>query len=625
MKGLTRYLVAIAILLLPLAATPGFAACTASVELETYLKERIQLESNEKLRVLAFNHNDPNNRWLAGIWDGNTLDEKALENDLAFDVNRKPRLSLGGGDKILVVVYNTNPMLFVVDPGKTEEVDVESLAQFKQLTGLLGGVIQSALVTNKQFSLKTLTTSDALQPELTGLSELEQIRAELLRILKGRATQVGTQLEEIQTAQGSVQRNSQVLESATFTTRAYLRGLETEQQVPTLVKNIQNLDTLAGKIDDSARILAEKALPRPVCTASYSAANDALGRKLNGFAKDKRVEQELEFEKNLRRLEDNDTTKDNCPSEDRRILDKLRLWLDANRPADQASPAPKEANTLREMKGILQDYQDQLARVAQVSTVTAQLLTAAPAAAKVAQTLATLLPRETAAISRQDSQGAFPREVCSLSTGVVQVFKGNPGVRALKFQKRKFAVKASAPLAADLEKRHKDLEAVDYELDSKFFNDFSLGFGVIHTDIASPSWSAVAHEPSGKMVIRQTDEETRAGEAALILSFAPQQRERFAQLGFDLGAALDTDNPTALAGLSVSFGRFVRLGGGLITSRIKRLDDGQREFRLLADGTPDPESVVTKTEDIRKKDTFKEGWYLSLTFSLNSLPFFRPE
>ncbi|MFP5288576.1 MAG: hypothetical protein ACLGI9_22765, partial [Thermoanaerobaculia bacterium] len=444
---------------------------------------------------------------------------------------------------------------------------------------------------------------------------------DLLAVLEPQGRQIDADLREIQTAQGQLRTGASQVENATFQTRAYLRSVEMDQDVPVRLQGISGLGGLAQTIDDAARTLTEKALPGAVCKASYTAADAALARKLNGFAQDNRVAQELEFDKNLRRLENDDTTRDNCPDADRAALARLRAWLAANRP----DVTTTETGTLREIKGIIEDHLDQLVRLDQIAALSADLLSKAPNAAKTAQGLAVLRQREIDAISTADNRATLPVRLCSLSMGVLPVFKGDPRVRALKFQKRKFSLKASAPLAADLEKRHKELDAVEYELDSKLFNDFSFGFGVIRTDLANPVWKATAHPTlSDKKVIRRTDEETRTGEAALILSFVPGQPERFLRWGVDVGAALDTANPTALAGVSLSLGRFVRLGYGRAWTRVKRLDDDQSEFSLLADGTVDPASVVSSGDDIRTRNDFKDDEYFSLTFTLDALPFFRP-
>lgn len=629
-----RFVIWIAALLLNLVPeAPLRAECMGRTELATYLKK--QDPDCKNLLVLAFDHQSQ--IWLAGLWKEDkdkkcTLDEEGVAANLALDVNRKPRLSVGGDDGLLVAVYNTNPMLFLVDPGKTEEANIETLAQFEQLARLLGGITQGAIAQADRFTAQREAALEA--PEAQASDMWKKVERAITPKIAARAAA----LRRAQSAQGKVGENARDLEAVTHSVRAYLRGIETGTGVDRLIRDLRCLPGLAGKIDVAARNLAEVEIPSPECKTSYGAANSALARKLNGFSQG-RAEEEVAFLTNLRLLGEERTGEDNCSEADQDALEVLREFLDQNRPENAGNALPPEQDReLKNIKSFIVEYLDLLARLDQLSAVSAELLTKAPAAAKSAQSLETLRPREATALGEPlspaqgderctvgDTDARRTQELCALSAGVLPVFSGDPRVKALKFQKRKFSVKAAAPLAADIEKRHKDLESVEFELDSSFINDFSFGIGVLYTDLANPSWTAVKNSAVAdpNMVIQRKDEETRAGKPVLLMSFVPQQKDRFLRWGVDLGAAVDANTPTGLAGLSMSLGRFVRLGGGWAWSRVKDLN-GQKEFRRLEDGTVDPRSTVPNADAIRTRDVFKNDWYLSLTFSMDALPFFRP-
>jgi hypothetical protein len=642
----TRSLVSRVLFFLALALSAPIPAaaddCQPDEALKSYL-EKEQVPCGTKL--LLYDHT--RDEWAAKVLQGKDKCEPVdLKSDLALDLNGKPRLSLNGRDQLRVLVVDTNPMLYEVDPGETVEVDVESLAQFEQLARLIGGNLTEAARLAQRFTpiprqgqIEDVEVSSAFRvetaPELMQ-DDVGRILVELRDALSEKTARLAGQLQSLQDPQGRLIESSHQLQDATYRTRAYMRAVESSREIRERATDIgqsppqgAGLAGLDDRIDLAARDLAAIDLESPSCVNSHTVASAVLARKISGFSASGSAAERAAFQSNLGLLQPLHTGVDGCSPEEQHALESLATWLMAHPPA-----AEDQDPRLLQLKQTFDDFLQMATHTSQAKTAIADLLGKAPAAAKGAEALQSLIARESANISTTDGQAALPRKVCSLSAGVIEVFAGDPDVRILKVQQRKFDLKASAPLAADLERHHADnLTAVPFELDSRLFNDFSFGFGAIRTKIADPTWGAVQDprfpNDDKKKVIARTDEETRSGDVALLMSFVPGRLlpRRLPRLGIDVGAAIDTDHPGALLGLSTGLGRFVRFGVGYAWFRVKELDDGQDELRLLPDGSADPASLtsVSSSDDIRTHEAFKGKVYFSLTFSLDALPFFRPE
>jgi len=80
--------------------------------------------------------------------------------------------------------------------------------------------------------------------------------------------------------------------------------------------------------------------------------------------------------------------------------------------------------------------------------------------------------------------------------------------------------------------------------------------------------------------------------------------------GVQIGAALSSDNPAVHTGGVFEVARYARFGAGVTFQRVTRLDGQQ---------IGDP---VSSSDDIRTRDRFERGWYVSFAFALDSLSLF---
>ena len=185
-----------------------------------------------------------------------------------------------------------------------------------------------------------------------------------------------------------------------------------------------------------------------------------------------------------------------------------------------------------------------------------------------------------------------------------------------KIQTHTIQVKAASPFAASVVASRPSSVETAVMLDSVQRGLWGIGASVIWTSLKSPTFSAVTHptDPS-KMIIAETDQEVRAGGLALLVDYRFGRKlfpgSRVGRIfGVEFGAAADTSKPGFFGGLSFQLGRFVRLGGGITYQRIKALR-GQ-----------DLGDVVKATSDIKTRQRFEDGAYLSLSIGFEQFRLF---
>jgi len=145
-----------------------------------------------------------------------------------------------------------------------------------------------------------------------------------------------------------------------------------------------------------------------------------------------------------------------------------------------------------------------------------------------------------------------------------------------------------------------------------------LNVALTYTPLSSPVFGRVsepaptAADPGAtESVIRQTDEDSRAGELAVLVSlpvFLPMGDSSAARrFALELGAGADTSTPALFLGLSARLHGGVRLGVGVTSQQVKALK-GQSEG--------DPIGAAT---DIQLEDVWDTEFYASFSFSLESI------
>ena len=160
-------------------------------------------------------------------------------------------------------------------------------------------------------------------------------------------------------------------------------------------------------------------------------------------------------------------------------------------------------------------------------------------------------------------------------------------------------------------------DAIERKADLLPSFSWDLAAALTHVGIDDKSWAPVTNPTNAsQLVIGAAKETTRTGQFALMSNLkAPglTGRDRWYKPALQLGANVDTKKPGFYVGASFGGANF-RLGGGWSWQQVQRLAEGQEELV----------TVITKQEDIRTRSGYDNGPYISLSFSLGGLPFFKP-
>ena len=150
-----------------------------------------------------------------------------------------------------------------------------------------------------------------------------------------------------------------------------------------------------------------------------------------------------------------------------------------------------------------------------------------------------------------------------------------------KRQKHKIKVAVDSPYADNIAKSRPAEVKTAYRLEWNKTRLFDVGFALTYTPLESPTFSSVSAEDpenSDAKVIGQTGEESRSSELALFLNYQfvqhawPSTRSWTVRPSLDLGAGLDLGTPAVYAGLSVGIGKYLRVGGGWTWQHVNALD-----------------------------------------------------
>lgn len=159
-------------------------------------------------------------------------------------------------------------------------------------------------------------------------------------------------------------------------------------------------------------------------------------------------------------------------------------------------------------------------------------------------------------------------------------------------------------------------DAVERKADLLPSFSWDLAAALTHVDIEDNTWAPIADpNNAGQLVIGTAKNTTRTGQFALMSNIkAPglTGSDRWFKPALQVGANVDTKKPGFYAGASFGGANF-RLAGGWSWQQVQRLAEGQKELV----------TVVTKQEDIRARSGYDNGPYISLSFSLGGLPFFK--
>lgn len=605
--------------------------------------------------VLVLNHET--GRWVAG----NRLADQAQAR-IKYDVAGQPTVSLARKERIVVVVDNTNPLLYGAVPGKPTEEDVPELETIQKLLTTVGGGISGLLKTFKQ--------KEALPKIATATPKLEDYLTEI----EGSAKALQTALKDTECKVG--QTTSQTGRVVSFIQDVEL-GTSSEYvlkpRTPPACSSCCDVDRLkamdVSKAFQALEVQVFSPQDRPEsCRVFLKAARDVI---LADPAKPSKVKEAVD--------KYNKTAPGGCPGDlrdaiedelsqikleskaiEKKILKIGKLTAELAPLESMAQPTDADKARIAQLKEQKTKAEDEKLRaqanLAQALDDEADFAEQLQEAIHLGDSLASFREAAEAILAKRDeTQKAAaqievferrmekyrrgPIEQCSSNSSNVPCIKSAAldlrfilepqlkDVRQAKIQKHSVTVKPDSPYATKVVAARPAEVKGEYALDSVLRGLWGISASVIYTDLDSPTFGAVAAEgeeegDEEKMVIAVTDETTRAGDIALLADFrlarwlacrksysncAPGKYNWF---GVEFGAGV-SDEPAFFAGISLRPSRSWRVGLGYTYQQVKELQDG---FMLGQE--------VASTEDIQQRDTFEGAFYVSLSFALDSLRLF---
>lgn len=618
-----RYLSSVAVLWILFLDVPranSQATCDPQRQLELYLKSKHQTATD----VLAFDHQTQ--VWAAFRWDGQKLSYiEAPAFERAF--TNKPRLYVEREEQPLVVVINTNPLIFSsVFTGATE-APIEDLANLQRLTGLLGGFLSTTVGGLRQpgefpppppppadllfAEAMAIDLEEIQNPEATIDAVLQNAGEEILRALRASTTRIQEALSGLQEPRSNLEAQLQRLNEANAEIKSYLQLIESRSNTGIEPRQFDDLkgaqariDATFARIDNGRTVLRSVA---PICEKSLSALRDAA-RLFRAPLPEKLPEKRAAVDQFLSALE-NIELDPNCSVDSPigRIKDRLlELHADGAGPPADRGASPAQDRALRPLVEGLNAYLTLASRRADALKTTDELMTKRGDGAKVAGAVeATIRRRE---------ENLLPGNPCSLISGVIEVHRPGAGETDLRWSQvrsENFKIAVDSPYKEGITLNHPAEVTAGYELQRAGRWDFDVDVATVYTEIANPEFSAVDPDGDGKLVIDQTGEKGRAGDLAMFVSFQRRsaRRSQFT-FGPQLGVGFDTDFPALFGGFAVGISRYAKLGFGWTWQRIDE----------LRGHINDP---VSSKDDIKTRDAFDNNYYISLSITLDELPFFQ--
>lgn len=598
--------------------------CTSKVGLEEYLKSQ---HSGSEVLVLDLDHHRRSGWWKGWTWNGHAL-ATAGKPDFELGSEDQPHLIVPHrfSGQILVVVTDTNPLLYTTKPIKATEVEREDLANVQQLAGLLGNLAGSALQVSAQreaASIDFLTEAAAFEgvPTFDPMFVLpveakpdEEVPAEVVKSLTAISDALTKPREAFATAVKALNSSAGSLEGAlsSFADTAaqadhYLREVELSRAERRFERwpSFAEVNKAFAELRRARAGLAATELP---CADQLTALTEALDVKIRGLSKDPIAagQRAKSFDQAVEKL----LKSSGCAL--RAELLEVARWLQTSRPGP--SPAHQDVRSkLRPLHTQLSGVLGLAASRTALLKKTDELLAKQAPLGKETQRFAIVAQRQKDYLGGQST-------ICALNHGVLPVPRAESyglDVPWSRFASETFKVTFDPTFAgAVIPTRPSEVEAT-YELESRpWWFDLDVDLGLIHTDVRDPKFTAVTSplaeegDDDPPKVIGQTGEDSRSGTIAAFATLLPWQGDRW-RFGPQLGVALDTGNPALFLGFSIG-NRYVKLNGGYSWHQVDELRRGQ-ELGV---------TEVGSTDDIRTRRTFDGDWYLGLSLSIDNLNFF---
>lgn len=579
-----------------------------------------------------------------------------------IDENNKLQMDFEAGERPRIFVIETNPLLYDVDADATTLVknpDEEVLAQFLSLlastaTGVLraagaddfhleGVAPPPAPDPEKMLRTAQVWATEAgtnLQPQVPAASAgysdeqkafVDELRKQSLDLIHA----VGPQVEELKKQTGilgvtlaKLEENGREILADGVTIRRQLRLIESQDAKAELlaprVTSWDAWDTAVAELQTAKATAAKASLE---CADALNQMANLLKLSLvplPGPGEPARFETQTEFRRLVKSLEDNQVDA-SCGDATQPIHLIVRILDGVTFPGIDARPIERGRYGNDDLSQVLQALRAYLDRLPAATGEHAALLAKAKTALEGQAAASDQL---TANLFFLDRQKGYT-DASQLTHGILErpLYNREP-VDVDWGQSIDSAVKIKAVAAlkeAKIPSTRPAEVTASYRLTRKSFTlGLEYDFALVHTTVGSPVYEAVeVPDPDAapgadgmaktKKVIRQVDEESRSGDAALFLTLTSKKSKEFFTWGGQLGFSLDTEEPAALVGLSFRFGKYFALSGGYGYYQVK-------ELKNLTVG-----QTIESTEAIATRNDFKGGAYLALAITINDLAVFKPK
>jgi hypothetical protein len=506
-----------------------------------------------------------------------------------FDINKLPTVALAHGERLLAVVQNTNPLLYAVTAGPIKEDNIEQLADLQKLAGLLGGNL-GAVLNARNSAAGAPAVFDA---DITKLSSISK-DLEAAQCLSDAAVRYSS--NAVRFLQAIESRLAGEYELSPILCKG--KAADLQAVAPAWSQLLADRRVLAGYCPDVFDALAA------LLAADPGKPNDVRAA-LSSFDVALRISK-CDFMKNG----DAPTLEDRLRVQH---LNKIAAGLDENKPDEvkrQLDIARNQFGTnVRVMQTLIKTGGEALQ----------SLIGGEGAVRKALAGREVFLGRVLDAMAKSPTScGEAGAGACAASSAITSllVVPGGPAkVKWDKVQTHPIKIAADSPLASEVIATHPASVDTSYKAESVEILAFDIGVAVTKTDLQSPVFG-VAKDAAGTTRIAVTDQESRSGKFALMFNYLPLRSllpgwpKPLTSLGLQIGAGVDNSNPAFFWGVSYGFGKYLRVGWGETSQRVKAL-----RGQSVGDAVPDKDSI-------RMRQRFENDHYFSLTISIGSLRLF---
>jgi hypothetical protein len=582
-----------AMLMLLLVVGANAQACSAADQLAAFLAFKY---AGQPRQLLAFAH--LKQEWMAYDWDGKKLQENTHLVERRF--SDRPRMLFRGAPEILVVVVDTNPVVFRVSQTEATQVVTEDLASIQAFLSAAGGFLTSAVKVRGQNAAQMAAMAAMVQQRSVGANVLPSNAtlmdrvAALVPVLESRskspASEAGVLKAELNKVKGAVKSSERDVDRlATF---AQLIENGTGNATP-----LAGTSDTPAKLDAALDALRSITVTDPPCAGVVDALGAVIRMKLTGLSSDR-----LAAFKALGDYRDavDKLVAPDCDDDDLRpaIADVAR-WLRDNPPNDVPIAPGADADGLLLADRTIQDYAQLAADIGALKKGTQEVLDKRAALIVASSGVAQIVGRIA---------GLGP---CALTNGVIEVPRAQQTNQDLPFGhegNEAFKIVTDAPFEK-LALRHGNQLERKFALRRQGWIDPDFDTGLTYTKLNEPTFEAVDDGGlTGGKIIRRTKESTKSGQLGLFLTAHFTKLTATRYVAPQIGFIASTDHPGAMAGMAISLGPYIKVSGGRTWQKVTKLAKG------LAEGQP-----LAKGDTVRTRDSFASRGYLALSFTIDNV------